>query len=72
MIRRLSQQFLAIVLLAMAGHTMAGELGVQVVFTAGEASIIRAYYQDHHSIKPGKKKGKHGIHDVLEDVILDR
>jgi len=60
MIKRLSRQFLAILLLAMAGHTMAAEVGVQVVFTAGEASIIRAYYQDNHATEPGKKKGKHG------------
>jgi hypothetical protein len=60
MIKRISQHFLAILLLTIAGHTMAAEVGVQVVFTAGEASIIHAYYQDNHATKPGKKKGKHG------------
>lgn len=60
MIRRIAQQFLAILLLLMAGHSMAAEVGVQVVFTDGEASIIRAYYHDNHYVQPGKKKGKHG------------
>ena len=39
---------------------MAAEVGVQVTFTSGEASIIRAYYHDGHATQPGKKKGKHG------------
>jgi len=60
MIRRIPQLFIAVLLLATAGHAVTAEIGVQVVFTAGEASIIRAYYQDNHASKPGKKKGKHG------------
>jgi hypothetical protein len=60
MIRRLSQQFLAILLLTTSGYSMAAEVGVQVTFTSGDASIIRAYYHDGHASQPGKKKGKHG------------
>jgi len=60
MIRRIAPQFLAILLLAAAGQTGAAELGVQVAFTDGEASIIRAYYHDGHATQPGKKKAKHG------------
>ena len=60
MIRRISQIFITVLLLAMAGHAVTAEVGVQVVFTAGEASTIRAYYQDSHATKPGKNKGKHG------------
>jgi hypothetical protein len=60
MIRRITLHFAAILLLLIAGHSMAAEVGVQVVFTDGEASIIRAYYHDGHATQPGKKKGKHG------------
>ena len=60
MITRISQIFIAVLLLTMAGHAVTAEVGVQVIFTAGESSIIRAYYQDNHATKPGKKKGKHG------------
>jgi hypothetical protein len=60
MIRRITLHFAAVLLLLIAGHSMAAEVGVQVVFTDGEASIIRAYYHDGHATQPGKKKGKHG------------
>jgi hypothetical protein len=56
MIRRITLHFAAILLLLIAGHSMAAEVGVQVVFTDGEASIIRAYYHDDHYVQPGKKK----------------
>lgn len=60
MIKRISQLFFAVLLLAMAGQPVTAEVGVQIVFTAGEASIIRAYYQDSDATQPGKKKDKHG------------
>ena len=34
---------------------LAGEVGVSVVFTDGEASIIRAYYSDQKAPQKGKK-----------------
>ena len=48
----------ATLMLACAAPVVSGEIGVQVVFTNGEASIIRAYYRDHGSHSIGKKKGK--------------
>jgi hypothetical protein len=53
--------FAATLLLAISVPATAGEVGVQVVFSDGEASIIRAYYRDHGSVKQGKKKGKNGL-----------
>jgi len=53
--------FVAAILLAVSGPSGAGEVGVQVVFSDGEASIIRAYYRDHSSTKPGKGKGRKGL-----------
>ncbi len=69
MIRRITLHFAAILLLLIAGHSMAAEVGVQVVFTDGEASIIRAYYHDDHYVQPGKKKGKHGKNKALPPGI---
>ena len=46
---------------ALVAPAYAGEVGVQVVFTAGEASTIRAYYQDRGAPRTGKKKGKNGL-----------
>ena len=60
MIRRIAPHFLAILLLTAAGQTGAAEVGVQVAFSDGEASIIRAYYRDGQATRPGKKQGKHG------------
>ncbi len=48
----------ATLMFACAAPAVSGEIGVQVVFTNGEASIIRAYYRDHGSPSTGKKKGK--------------
>lgn len=45
-------------ILLFAPPTEAGEVGVQVVFTDGEASIIRAYYDDQRA--PQNGKGKNG------------
>lgn len=40
----------------------AGEIGVQIVFSSGEASIIRAWYRDHGVAQPGNgKKGAKGL-----------
>lgn len=36
--------------------TLAGEVGVSAVFTDGEASIIRAYYEDRLTHRSGKGK----------------
>ena len=47
----------ALILLA-ATPVVSGELGIQVVFTDGEASVIRAYYQDYAATPIGKAKGK--------------
>ena len=46
--------------LLLSAPTPAAEVGVSVVFTDGEASIIRAYYRDRvasHSGKRNKAKG---------------
>ena len=45
---------------AFAAPSRAGEIGVDVVFTDSEASIIRAYYRNHvvpqhGKVKPGKR-----------------
>ena len=48
-------------MLALAAPTTAGEVGIQVVFTDGEASTIRAYYRDHGAPQMGKKKGRKGL-----------
>lgn len=48
----------ATLMLACAAPAVSGEIGVQVVFTNGEASIIRAWYRDQGSPSTGMKKGK--------------
>ena len=53
-------------LLAFAAPTHAGEVGVEVVFTDGEASIIRAYYRDQGSPQTGKKKSNKGLPPGIE------
>ena len=53
--------FAAVLLLAISVPATAGEVGIQVVFSDGEASIIRAYYRDHGSVRHSKKKGKNGL-----------
>mgnify|MGYP001556190976 FL=1 len=39
----------------------AGEVGVGVVFTDGEAAIIRAYYRDEVSVRSSKNKKVKGL-----------
>ena len=53
--------FAAVTMLAVAAPTFAGEVGVDVVFTDGEASIIRAYYWDQAAPRNGKKKNHGGL-----------
>jgi hypothetical protein len=48
------------IMLALSVPVIAGEIGVQVGFSDGEISSIRAYYRDHGSIQPGNGKGKKG------------
>jgi hypothetical protein len=61
MIKSILYGLAAAMMLAVSTPAVAGEVGVQVVFTAGEASIIRAYYRDHGVVKTGKKKGRKGL-----------
>jgi len=53
--------FIAAAMLAFAAPVSAGEFGVEVVFTDSEASIIRAYYQDHAAPRDGKNKKSKGL-----------
>ncbi len=48
----------AAMMFALAAPAYAGEIGIDVVFTDSEASIIRAYYRDHVVPQNGKKKNK--------------
>ena len=57
MIRTTLSTIAALALLAFSSPAAAAEIGVQVGFSDGEISIIRAYYRDHAS-SPGKTKGK--------------
>lgn len=61
MIRPILFGFAATLTLALSTVATAGEVGVQVVFTDGEASIIRAYYRGHTAPHTAKKKGKKGL-----------
>jgi len=48
-------------MLLLGGPTLAGEVGVDIVFTDREASIIRAYYRDHGTPQSGKKNKAKGL-----------
>lgn len=53
---------LAVVMMLLLGApTMADEVGIDVVFTDGEASIIRAYYRDHAVDRGGKSRKSKGL-----------
>ena len=55
---------LAVILLcALAAPSHAGDVGVDVVFTDGEASIIRAWYREQGGPRGGngKRRGKNGL-----------
>lgn len=49
---------IAAMILLLSTPVVSGEVGVQVVFSDGEASIIRAYYRDHASTGNGNGMGK--------------
>jgi len=55
----------AALMLVISMPAVAGEIGVQVAFTDGEVSTIRAYYRDHgsdhDSAHSGKTKGTKGL-----------
>lgn len=53
--------FVATAILAFAAPVSASEVGVEVVFTDSEASIIRAYYRDHAAPRGGKNKKAKGL-----------
>jgi len=48
------------IMLALSVPVFAGELGIQVGFSDGEISTIRAYYRDHSVAQQGNGKGKKG------------
>jgi len=48
----------AALLLLVSTPVVSGEVGIQVVFSAGEASVIRAYYRDHATPQSRKANGK--------------
>lgn len=51
----------AATMLAFAAQSSAGEIGVDVSFTGGEVSTIRAYYRDHAVKHNGKRKNNKGL-----------
>jgi hypothetical protein len=60
MIRTIFSTICVAIMLALSVPVNAGEIGVQVGFSDGEISSIRAYYRDHGSVQPGNGKGKKG------------
>jgi len=60
MIRTISSSLCAIALLGLCVPVVAGEIGIQVGFSDGEISTIRAYYRDHSVAQQGNGKGKKG------------
>jgi hypothetical protein len=60
MIRIIFSSLCAILLLGLSVPVSAGEIGVQVGFSDGEISTIRAYYRDHSVAQRGNGKGKKG------------
>lgn len=53
--------FAAVAIFAFASPPFASEIGVDVVFSDRDASIIRAYYRNHDVSQHGKKKKKKGL-----------
>ena len=51
----------AATMLALAAQTSGAEIGIDVSFTGGEVSIIRAYYRDHAVPHKGKRKDKKSL-----------
>jgi len=58
MIKSIFVALAATTLIALAAPAQASEIGVDVTFSNGEASIIRAYYRDHVGSHDGKNNGK--------------
>jgi hypothetical protein len=58
MTRFLYYSIAAALILLLSTPVVSGEIGVQVVFSDGEASIIRAYYREHASPRNGNGMGK--------------
>ena len=58
MTRNICYSIAAALILLLSTPVVSGEVGVQVVFSDGEASIIHAYYRDHGSPKRGNGMGK--------------
>jgi hypothetical protein len=61
MIKSTFCNFAVVTMLAFAAPAHTSEFGVDVVFTDGEASIIRAYYQDQVVQHNGKSKKSKGL-----------
>lgn len=61
MIRPILCSLAAALIFAVSAPIAAAEIGVQVVFSDGDAAIIRAYYRDHGYAVAGKKKKKKGL-----------
>jgi hypothetical protein len=57
MTRILYYSIAAALILLLSTPVVSGEVGIQVVFSDGEASVIRAYYRDHAAPQNGKGKG---------------
>ncbi len=60
MIRTVLSSFTAVLMLVAFTPAAAGEFGIEVVFSSGEASIIRAWYRDHGVAQTGNGKGNKG------------
>ena len=58
MARSILYSFAATLMLLSSAPTTAGEIGVQIVFSDGEASTIRAYFRDHSVTQGSKGMGK--------------
>jgi Ni/Co efflux regulator RcnB len=58
MFKRIATGLAAIVLCALAAPSHAGQGGVDVVFTDGEISIIRAWYRDQGTPRGGKGRNR--------------
>ncbi len=52
---------LGLAALVMANTALGGEIGVEVVFTDGEAAIISAYYSERQRTQTRGKKGRGGL-----------
>lgn len=61
MIKSILYSLAAVTMFAFAAPAAAGEVGLHVAFTDGEASIIRAYYRDQGTPRNGRKKEKKGL-----------